>query len=279
MAGKEGLIKKSDVSHNMHRFIFLIFVLVSLSFASQKAAFFLLEDPATVRILNKYEQSATEVFLPGTPFRILEKDYRLSDGITPAWKCKLGREFYFLLPIATEPEVLKNCTVLEDTVLLIRDNILLKLSDGSNERLQNGLALERLFQSGFRTYVFAEQYGWCRLTRTSWKTVEHTGVLVADFPEKLHQRIMGRIERANQTYRQFFRFFNQKFHQEQPVPQWLSAKEGTTLSLYLNHPDTTGQLKSSIPVLKEELEQLLFDSNFQCEYDGNRFIFSARSEQ
>ncbi len=263
----------------MIRFLFLGLLWYAFAFGGQPAVFYLLKDAAEVRILNKYEQDTRETFLPGTAFQVTEQNYMLSDGITPAWEARLGGKTYFLLPLDEASKLLRNCTILQDTVQLIKDRLTIDLADGSKQVLHKGQILQRLFQKGSRTYVFAEQYGWCRLPRRAWEKVQRASITEYTVPERLQQRILNRFESVNQTYHQFFDFFNIRFQKSEPTPQWLSVPEGESLRIYLNHPGVASHLESSIAVVQKDIEQLLLGSRFICQFVDNQFIISSNSSQ
>jgi len=259
----------------MIRFFFLLLISATFLFGGKPAVFFLFKDAADIRILNKYEQEAGESFLPGTAFQVTEQNFLLSDGITPAWETILDDKTYFLVLSNDTPKLIHDCTVLQDTVQIIQDRLTIDLADGSRQILQKGQLLHRLFQKDSRTYVFAEEYGWCRLSRRAWKKIQRSDTPEEGFPERIQQRILGQIESINQNYRQFSDFFNTKFQKSKPTPQWLTLLEGKTYRIYLNHPHTAGHLKSSIAAIHKDFEQVLFGSGFKCQLSDNQFIISA----
>jgi len=262
----------------MKNILIIFFILPALLVAGQKTDYILLSDPASVHILNKYEQQAQTHFLPGTPFQLLEKDYLLSDGITSAYKCYYQNNVYYIMPNSGALEIIKNCTVLEDTVLLVQSNITFQLLDGSRKSLDKGQQLERIFKKGRRTFVFTGIYGWCYLADNSWKRVIKSEPLTTGIPPKLFLRINSRIETINKYYTDFFTFFNQKYKQNQPIPQWQFAREGQTLRLFLNHPQTASHLRKSIPSFLNDLEKLLLGTNLRCVNMENEIIITADSK-
>ena len=260
--------------------LYLIVFLLTFTlpvFASERADYILLSDPGDVVILNKYEQKTDFSFPPGIPFRIEEKDHLLSDGITSVYKCSFDKKEWFLLPVAGAPSIIKNCTVLNDSVRLIRSGIKIRGLDGQTELTAKELPLIRIFKKASKTYCFSKKFGWVRLSKNSWKTIKKETVKTAAFPAKLRARILSRMETVNDTYRTFFTFFNQKYHKSYAIPQWLYEEKTNALRLYLNQEEMAGKLKESFQSLKNDLQEIVLGSAYQCIREKEQFIILVHS--
>ncbi len=262
----------------MRYFSIILFSLSASVFATEKADYILLSNPASVLILDKYEQKTNVSFLPGTPFRIEEQNHLLSDGITLAYKCSFDKKNWFLLPTSTPLSVIKNCTVLNDSVRLIRSGAEIRTLGGRIKPIANGSLLIRLFSKATKVYVLSDEFGWVKLQKGSWENIKKAPAPVAAFPIRLRQRILNRMETVNRTYRTFFTFFNQKYHKNFQIPQWQFEQKEKTLRLYLNTEEIAESLKESFESIENDLQRIVIGSAYQSTRKNNRFLITVRSE-
>ena len=111
--------------------------------AQRNISFAIYSETDELIILNKYEQQLQQELHPGTPLQIMDKDHVLSDGISKTYKCLFENETYFIRHTELEPKILKQCTVLEDTIRIIRSGTKIKYADDSEGTLQNGQVVKR----------------------------------------------------------------------------------------------------------------------------------------
>ncbi len=262
----------------MPYFILLLLTFSVPAIAGEKADYILLSDPESVLILNKYEQKTNITFPPGAPFRIEDESHLLSDGITSAYKCSFEKKEWFLLPTTKPLSLINNCTVLNDSVRLIRSGIKMRTLDGRTKSIANGSNIIRFFYKASKTYVLSDEFGWVKLPKRSWKRIEKAPAPAAAFPARLRTRILSRMETINNTYQTFFTFFNQKYHKNYKIPRWLYEEKKNSLRLYLNNDETAESLKESFESINSDLQKIVIGSVYQSIRRGNQFLITVRSE-
>ena len=263
----------------MRYFILILLALSTPVLAGGKADYILLSNPDSVLILNKYEQKTDVRFLPGTPFRIIEQQHLLSDGITGAYLCSYNKKDWFLLPLSGKLSIFKNGTVLNDSIRLTHSGLTMHTEDGQKKIVPKESRIVRFFSKGGKTYILYNAFGWARLSKNNWEKMVKKDAGSSAFPVRLRSRILGRMESVNAAYRTFFSFFNQKYHTNYKSPQWLYEQKGQELRLYLKADEVAGSLKESFKSIESDLQKMVMGSGYQSLRKRNQFIISVRTDQ
>lgn len=261
-------------------FYLLLFTLSSLF--AQRADYLIVENPAALIILDKYEQNSRLKILPFTPFRILEEHTLLSDDLTPALKAQTEEGPLFILrnedgKIAGEDaagyiHIFRKCTQLGDTIRVLRNKSILfykkyfTVSANQRRYLQQGDILIRLFKYRQGYYLKrinrSPAYGWCRLPAgQSWLKLEGKTAGKPVLSEALRLRIKAFISRINRLYENYFAYFNRTYRDEYPPPGWQVSETEEGMKLVLTGIEADALIRSN-EVLIRNLETLLLGSGF-----------------
>ena len=203
--------------------------MISSLYAEEYADFILLENPLDYSILNKYEQRITDSekakFIPFSLLQVIDNNDTLGDGISAALKFQFMKNTFFLprddegnflcSTKKTALQTFKKCVVIGDTIRIIRDNTVLLTdkypSAGKQVYLKKGSMVYRLFKYNNYYYVMTDKrYGWCLLPdRSVWKKDEVPEKKEdPQFKTELWNRIAAKMEAVNETYVEYFDFFN-----------------------------------------------------------------------
>ena len=262
------------------KYIFFILCFISLPLLAQRnASYIIYSGSDDLIILNKYEQVTHQDFLPGTPLQIIASDHLLSDGISVAYKCLLDKDIYFIRHGQVEPDILKRCTVLEDTIRMVGPGATLHYTDGSAGTLKANQVIKRIFSKSGRTYIFDGKYAWSRLNRKNWEKPQEKPDLTIQIPNILLAQITSRVAAINKNYREFYSFFNARFKKSFSTPIWNLQHQDEQLILYLNQQETLSSISLSTAVFVNDLELLLQGSAFHCFPSENHIIISSGSER
>jgi hypothetical protein len=255
--------------------------------AQTRADFLVVTNPLVYTIYNQYQQplSAEEQrrFLPGSPFRIIEKDVVLGDQISRALKFGFGKDVFYLVredndlfsgeKNRSNRKLVQGCELLGDTVELLTKGTRIAAPSGKMVAAGKGDRLLRVFRSSGRYYVLTidgqdKRYGWSALEpKTSWKfggsgkTMSTAGDTL--LPAAIKERVVRRIEQANESYREVFSHFNGLTHDEKSIPRWqyTQAPAGMTCTL-IGPYRSTGEIANSTRYLKRDIETILLGSGF-----------------
>jgi len=261
----------------MKYWLFFLSLILFNALYGKQADYYLFSAEGSGVILDKYEQRLTDPLLPGTPFRLLQKNILLSDGITKAHKFLFNKNIFYMIPDSPKLNLIRNCTVIEDTVELINEKNQLQKTDGTFLALKKDHAVQRIFRKGNRTYVSSDAYGWSRLPTNSWKFVKKQSVKEDEgLPDNLRIRILGQIQTVNLKYKEFYNHFNKKHKQTAPIPEWEFFMDEKSREYYLKNTVSTIKLIKSNAALKSELDRILAGSRFKCEQTGTQLIISSR---
>lgn len=260
----------------MQKILFLFLTTLSFVFANQKADYLLLNSAQQTNILNIYEQRSNQAFLPGTPFRIIDDDYTLSDGITLAKKCTFEGKTYFLVQYDAGFTTIENAIVLNDTIQLVKDGLNLKELNNNSNPLKANSYLKRYFLKGNKTYVLADKFGWVQLKASDWKPVLAQKAEQELFPEKIRLRILSTIETMNQNYRNYFSFFNKHHNKNLPIPQWQTQVDEAQIVLNLDATNYKEQLKNSTLAFQDEINRMLLGTELHCIKQDEQLIILGK---
>ena len=281
--------------------MFIVFFLLSgMAVGQTRSDYFIIANPLNYTVYDRYEQPLSDAdkarFPPFTPFRVLEQNVTLGDQITHACKCGFGQETYFLIQeegggfagekSKTGRQVLTSCETIEDTVEVIGSGLQITAPSGRAAAVQNGSRLNRIFKSGGRYYVASLSdrafYGWSRLEpRSSWKKEEKAqasrpsgDTLISD---NIRERVMQRLDEANNSYKAAFSHFNKITGDEKAIPQWRCETAGACMRCELAGVYKTGdQLAESTAILLRDLENTLLGTDFRPVKRDNAIVIERR---
>ncbi len=287
-------------------FAFFVFNIAAAQ-VEQRTDFLIIENPAELLIYNKYQQSVQLKdklkFISYIPLQILNEDELLSDQITPALKFKLQNEIYFLIKdnqgkiINRDSngynKIFKNCAIINDTVQILADRAVLISQtpawqpSSKNKRfyLKKDDYLLRLFKKKNAYYVLKlgndVQYGWCQFRKNrSWRILEKD----ADgknklIPPYIREKITARIESANQTYSDYFKYFNQRLNRQKEIPRWVMEIEDNQIKCNLENDFYMQKLTESARYLIHDLENILLGTNIALNYENGVIIIQVKNNK
>ncbi|MBN2036542.1 MAG: hypothetical protein JW768_07345 [Chitinispirillaceae bacterium] len=266
-------------------------------FSGTRDTYLLISNPSSLTIFNQYEQPIGEsergLFTAYTPLRIIEKDALLGDQISHAMRVGLYGKTYFLLhdeegAFAGEkkpfrPPTIRNCETLGDTIHVIGAGLKLAGPSGTTVSAEKGDRLVRLFRSGNRYYVACitcdrVAYGWSTLTPArSWRAdrTQRSADVTADtlFPASLRGRILARMNRANESYKELFSHFSSETGDDRAAPAWHCTHTDVSLTCRLKGPySIDDELAASTRHLKRDLEIILLGSGFWLTVADGGFV-------
>lgn len=284
---------------NIHlRSLFLfLFLIFPVYISAAQGTFYVISNPEKVSILNQYEQPLTELekkqLFSFVPFEIINRNEILGDKLTEAIKCKNLGETYFLLKndkgdLLTSGQIYYqkffSGTILGDTVETTRPVVLSERfpSEGKQIKVSAGEKTVRIFQSGNSVCLFKisspRQYGWCSDPGALKKTraaIQKSASLSDD--SLIVERIRKRLQLANDTYRQYFDYFNNLTSKQKSTPMWEIKKEKSSVFCTLKgSQETIDQLQESTRYIVQDIEQLLLGKSMTVAYTNNQIIISPR---
>ncbi len=244
---------------NYRHVVFIFQLIISTSFFAQtpgeSADFLIVENPANLRIYNKFEQQISyadqaKTFLPFQPLRVIAKDAFLSDNFTPCLKIRLDRDIFYIIKTdagrlensaqSGEQIFIENATVLNDTVEVLRDQQLFiaqiadgtKIPDSRKHFLAKGMLVQQVFRKKNRIFIAIldnpARYGWSNISRRQenllWRRFRNLKPAdelpaVDSFPGILHET-RQKIAEVNELLARLFGYFNQKTGMKKSPPQW-----------------------------------------------------------
>ncbi len=268
-------------NRTIHLFLFIFLFNLSLIFARQ-TDYLIVENPAALLILNKYEQNSAIDFPSFTPFRIIEEHTLLSDAVTPALKAEAEGKPLFIVRDEKEKfigeegsgyaAIFRKCASLGDSVRVLRERSIwlyekyFNQRDNRREYLKKEDILIRIFKYKGSYYVKrinrSPAYGWCRLPAgTSWSKLEPQRAGRPVLSEDLRLRIRAFIAGVNLTYKNYFDYFNGAYQDHIPAPRWEVRDTDRGLEMRLSGLEAKN-LPRSNEVLIRNLETLLLGSGF-----------------
>lgn len=268
-----------------------------VSGTEKKGDFLIISEPSKLSIFNNFEQILTETELnriPSySPFLVIKRKETLGDQITETIRCKYQGETIFLLidekgnlkssSSQLYQKTFKNCQIINDTVTLKQTaNIYQKYpSAGPVTKCSADQSIVRIFRYSSSYYVFIpniKTYGWINsgpsIFRSSAKnTVESKTFNIND----IYGIVETRLQAANETYSQYFEFFNDITHQGKSIPQWILHNDGKRLKCTLSSSaQISGQLQKSTRYVLQDIEHMLLGKPFDIQYNSGEIIISPR---
>lgn len=268
-----------------------------LSGAEKKGDFLIISEPSKLSIFNQFEQILIETDLNSIPsyppFLIVNRKVTLGDQITDAIRCKYQGQTCFLLldekgnlkssSSQLYHNIFKNCLIINDIVSLKQPtNAYQKYpSGGSVTKCSAGLPVERIFRYSSSYYVFIPEkkvYGWINSSPSIFKTSVKNVVESKTFSvNDIFEIVENRLKAVNETYSQYFEFFNDITHQDKSIPQWKLLNDGKRLKCTLNSSAQISEhLQNSTRYVLQDIEQILLGKPFSIQYNSGEITISPR---
>jgi hypothetical protein len=282
---------------NIIFFLFIIQLAVHTLFAAERADFLIIENPASLKIYDRYQQELSTAEkterLAFAPLRIINENELLGDQITVSTHVRLGRRNdYFIIKDnsgkllnqsdAGKIEKLKNCMLINDNILIKKDAALTLKTSASTIPLPAGSRLLRVFKYKTRYYVYRLQprgiYGWLILNNTSaWEVIKEKATLKAGnefLSIETRDDILKIFKKVNRLYERYFDFFNQKTLKHDLAPRW-DVQIGDKAVQAEFRPDSLfNEFKDSAAFTRRQLENVLIGTPYRISMQGSRLIIS-----
>jgi hypothetical protein len=305
---ESGLLKTSISKYSLI-FIFILNAVGSLF--GQSSDFLIINQPQSLQILNKYEQSLTiselarlAAFLP---VEILDSKVQLSDNYTFAYKIRFGGTEYFLPQSITNQllkekhaSLIENVFQVGDTISILEDNkFTLKTPDPEKSdqiSIPKNTRVIRIFRKRNDYYVLVpgtiNKYGWIRFQDNKyWIVIHHiSNRPLLDTTEILNQvqdddlpnneifiNIISKTRKVNALFSDLFRELNTRTGSSKSTPSWTVAESEEKLELQFIPHDYEMYFSRSNARFIQEIEYLLLGSKYRLEpaKQTNKFIIHA----
>ncbi len=285
----------------VHIILLITLLLLTPDILAQESADFIISGkPQVYTILNKYEQSLNdaerELFRPFSPLQIINAEYTLGDGITSAQKVRFSGDVYFFLKDddgklvggKKDPyrHTFRKCRIIEDTIRVVKDRAILLSqkypSDGKRVYMGKGTLVIRLFkyQNYYCVKYIAKKvmYGWCSLSdKSAWKREIRVKKVDTTLKSELAERIIERINSANEKYEQYFERFNKITGKQKSIPRWRYSYDDELIRCTLTNPyKDSDQLEESTQYLVHDIENLLIGKPFNVRYRNGEILVQLR---
>jgi hypothetical protein len=279
--------------------ILLLLLLCCQIFSQKYSDYLLLLNKDDLIILNKYQQNLSleesRLFVKNAPLQISERDVILSDGITHGLKVILNGEIWFIqkdnesnfLPQTEKKSfnILKNCTILEDTVL-IEQNGMIPVFEKRNTvfnmtgYLNKNEKILRVFNYQEYTYIkrFPYQYVWGKFgSKGGWKVIKN------DKPMEINKKtdafynyknmIFQNFNEINEIYKRYFLHFDSTTHKQKIIPRWECKVFNNEIRCVLNEPyNNNNLLEESTKYIITDLQNRYIGTNLKIIYLNNEII-------
>ena len=223
-------------------------------------------------------------------WRIIEKDYILSDQFTHTIKADYNRKIYFI-QLTEEGELvnssragqihkLKNARVEGDTVRIKNSGRLSLQSGESRINLAKGALIQRIFIHRKRTFareIAGKISGWIEGNGPA-----HWEVYVPDNSDQaLEKQLFTRVDRIVTSYNtrldKLFTHLNKLYDQSKIPPQWRTEKSLSYLKYTIEPQEYTNRFADSQSYLIQELNDLLYGNTYQLHSQAGLIVISKLS--
>ena len=260
--------------------------------APRQAHFFIVENPRSLSIYNKYQQAITvkegRLFRPFVPMEMVESRGFLSDNFTRCMIVNIGSETFYLLKDnagmlenvdqAGYQAIFRNCTIRPDTVRVLESRIH-TLSPRidiamAGTMLDKNTLVRRLFRKEQYDYVqmMGETitYGWVffspKRQKKSWEVVKRSAIL-ATIPDDIQARIRSHMREVNSVLHDVFSHLNRESGQSHPIPQWNLDISKTHVTCSMNDSSYADRFSESIQYIINDLDSLVRSAGFTAKYE------------
>jgi hypothetical protein len=249
-------------------------LLLAPAFALSAVDVLLVEQPAALRILDRYQQTverpSTVGIVPFVPMTIIQERQTLSDGFTPAVRVEIGGETFFLLgdghggllrvgdPGAVRR--LRSVVPVGDTISVQRAAGL-RLQDPlrRTSSLLGGL-VRREFRLGGETYVRlldeSGRYGWVTLGERGgrWQPYRSAAPVARGPLEGTETRVRELLSTTNAVLDSLYRFLNARTGASRRAPRWELERAQGELTCQLRGLADPGAMSESTAALARRIE-------------------------
>jgi hypothetical protein len=248
--------------------------------------FLIVERPARLVVLNRYQQNLTPneltLLQPFVPMKILRSRDLLGDGFTPCTRVEIGGTEFFLIRedaglLAGETHAGALTTTAGfshpwDTVHVLRNGGLrFSAPSGQGESfLAAGERIVRIFTHSGRTYVKrsggARVYGWVNLAPDAegrlWSLSHLVPTAESTIPVRIRDSVQAALSRTNALLVNLYAYFNGTSRQHRATPRWQMEPEGTVLRCTLLDGSPERDFAESTRYLVRELENHVLGTDF-----------------
>lgn len=270
-----------------------LFLLLPSTGAGESVDFLILEDPASLEILSRYEQTLTSVekkeILPLAPLKIVEEKTVLGDGITPAMKVNYEGHAYYLLRggWAESPPAMRlyrGGQSHEGEEKLAGADIHCTRGAGPGGRsatIRAGDALQAVFTYGTQTYVkktgAKAEYLWCPASGPFVAKEKSPAISETGLGAGMQSLLGSRLESANATYASYTRAFNKLTGDSRKPPHWGCSFSQGGMHCRLEGGLRSDDLEKSTAVLVHELRNSLTGKPFDVTFEKGGIDVSPRA--
>lgn len=213
-----------------------LILLLHTSGAGESVDFLILENPASVEILNRYEQALTSVekrkILPLAPLKIAAEKAVLGDGITPVMEVDYeGHAYYLIRRGWTEkPPAMhrhRGCRSEDGAEKLAGAEIGCTRGaapGGRSATLRAGEAVQAVFTCGTQTYLkktgVKPEYLWCPAGGPFASKDKDPSITETGLGPDMQSLLGSRLESTNATYASYTQAFNRLTGESRKPPRW-----------------------------------------------------------
>ena len=305
------LLKTSIIKYKLI-FIFIINAVGSLF--GQSSDFLIINQPQSLQILNKYEQSLSVSELARLPdflpVEILDSKVQLSDNYSLAYKIRFGGADYFLPHDITNQllkekhaSIIKNVIQVADTISILEDNkFTLKSPDPEKSdriSISKQTRLIRIFRKRNDYYVFVpgtlNRYGWIRFQNNKYWTTIHSisnqpqldtinGTLNQVQDDGLVQNdvlvnVISKTRQVNTLFDNLFHELSSRTGLIKRSPSWMIEESGDELVIQFAPHEYELHFSKSNARFIQEIEYLLLGSKYRLEPTNQTFKFIIHATQ
>lgn len=259
-----------------------LILLLPTSGAGEIVDFLILEDPASLEILSRYEQALTSAekrkILPLSPLKVVAEKAVLGDGITPVMEVDYGGHAYYLIRRGStdKPPAMRRhrgCRVEDGEEKRAGADIRCTRGaapGGGSVTLRAGDAVQAVFTCGTQSYLkktgAKAEYLWCPAggpfeARGKGQAISETGL-----SPDMQSLLDSRLQSANATYASYTRAFNQLTGESRKPPYWDCSFSRSGMHCRLEGGLRTEDLEKSTAVLVNELRNSLTGKPFDVTF-------------
>jgi hypothetical protein len=266
--------------------------------AGERADFLILEAPASLEILSRYEQTLTpsekKAIPPFAPLKVVGEKTVLGDGVTPAMEVDFAGNAYYLprngwaeKPPATYRH--RGCQVEDGQEK--QAGAALPCSRGSapggkSVTLRAGDALQPVFTCGTHSYVryvkkagLKAEYLWCPAKGPYTAKAKATATADTGLSPDMQSLLGSRMEAANAAYAELIQAFNRLHGEARKPPRWDCTFSRDGMRCRLDGGLGTDDLDRSTAVLVQELRNSLTGKPFDVALEKGGIDISPRAEK
>ncbi|MEO7958320.1 MAG: hypothetical protein ABIW76_16675 [Fibrobacteria bacterium] len=261
--------------------------------AGKSFDFLILENPASLEILNRYEQALTSAekrkILPLAPLKIAAEKAVLGDGITPVMEVDYeGQAYYLIRKGWTEnPPAMhrhRGCRLEDGGEKLAGSDIGCTRGaapGGRSATLQAGDAVQAVFTCGSQSYLKRTgakvEYLWCPaggpfVAKDKSPAIGETGL-----SPDMQSLLRSRLESANATYASYTQAFNRLTGESRKPPLWDCSFSKDGMRCRLEGGMRSEDLEKSTVLLVNELRNSLTGKPFDVTMEKSGIEVTPRA--